>query len=297
MGEFNNSYCLVCGNPAKTWAVKIVSGKTYAINRCISKKCGFSFSAFRPPPDEIHQIYSAHDGAQNPLPDLEQIQQAEASYPNSTVDASKMISNIAGYSSGTTCKKLLDIGAGYGFFTKCALDNGFEVTALEFSPNEAAVLHSMTKTLPLKTTFEEFTSTDAKYDVILMSHVLEHATDVNFWINKSHDLLKPGGVIAIAAPNFNGFFRHLLGANEPHICPPKHLNFFTKTSISLLLSNHGFEICGLEYVSRLNPKSISRAISGGNGLGMALAPICSGFSHMLDFLRLGMYLHVYAKRK
>ena len=73
-----------------------------------------------------------------------------------------------------------------------------------------------------------------------MSQILEHACDINLWMEKVHGLLKEEGLVAIAVPNFNSFLRFFLEEREPYITPPAHLNFFSPTSLGRLLEKHGF---------------------------------------------------------
>jgi hypothetical protein len=75
-----------------------------------------------------------------------------------------------------------------------------------------------------------------------MSQILEHVSDVNSWMRNAWGLLKRGGTIAIALPNFNSMFRLVLGRRDPYIIPPEHLNFFSTGNLKALLSKHGFKV-------------------------------------------------------
>src|SRR6185436_16557697 len=88
-------------------------------------------------------------------------------------------------------------------------------------------------------TFEDLTD-PGPYDAIVMSHVLEHALDPAAWLGRARALLAPGGVLAIALPNFGGVYR-LLGSRDPFIIPPVHLNYFTARSLGLALRAAGLE--------------------------------------------------------
>ena len=71
-----------------------------------------------------------------------------------------------------------------------------------------------------------------------MSHILEHAMDINLWIKKAHTLLNDQGIVAIALPNFGSIFRMIKQENEYHISPPEHLIFFSPYSLSKLLEKN-----------------------------------------------------------
>lgn len=85
----------------------------------------------------------------------------------------------------------------------------------------------MTGIAPVSTTFEEFKS-ERSYGVILMSQILEHASDPVAWMKKTHNLLELGGILAIAVPHFDSFTRRLMQEKEFYIIPPEHLNYFKK---------------------------------------------------------------------
>ena len=60
-----------------------------------------------------------------------------------------------------------------------------------------------------------------------MSQVLEHAIDPAKWLLKTNKLLNKYGLLIVAVPQFKGFYK-FFGLKDPFICPPEHLNFFTK---------------------------------------------------------------------
>ncbi|MBL8820401.1 MAG: class I SAM-dependent methyltransferase [Planctomyces sp.] len=81
-----------------------------------------------------------------------------------------------------------------------------------------------------------------RYDVVLMSHVLEHCLDVNEAISNSRELLSANGVLVIEVPNCAALgFQQQLGA-WPWADIPRHLNFFTPRSLELLLTKHGLQV-------------------------------------------------------
>jgi hypothetical protein len=110
--------------------------------------------------------------------------------------------------------------------------------------------------------YETITKADGPFDAIIMSQVLEHAIDPSDWVRRAADLLRPGGALVIALPNFAGLYR-LLGARDPFICPPVHLNYFTADSMKRLVECHGLQVKFMRSASRV---SLHRA--GGGELGV-----------------------------
>ena len=80
--------------------------------------------------------------ARNHLRPLAAVMASEAEFPNSTVDARRLVTYAKGLLG--PCPegkaKALDIGSGYGFFSRAALDQGFQVVAV--NPAEAKIVFS-----------------------------------------------------------------------------------------------------------------------------------------------------------
>ena len=236
--------CPVCSSSVKTWRVKTVGDEKYNLDLCES--CGFSFVNPRPSLDFLMNYYSSfghgHDDAENEAPTFDSVPAQERHDPNSTVDARRMIKTIRSLVRKGGSNRFLDVGCGYGFFSKEALDAGFEVMALELAENEMEIAKEMTGMNPAACSFEEFECAPESLSVVLMSQILEHALDVNLWIKKARGFLSDDGILAIALPNYGSIFRMIMQENEPFICPPAHLNFFNPNSLSRLLGNHGFKV-------------------------------------------------------
>ena len=151
---------------------------------------------------------------------------------------------------------------------------------------------------PQVCSFEEFDYKSEPIQVILMSHILEHALDVNIWIEKARELLVSDGILVIALSNFNNMFRYILQECDPYICPPAHLNYFSYKSLSRLLSMHGFEILAVQWVSRFPQKTFRNRLPG---VARLILPVVRGVSFLalkfLDVLHLSIMINVYARKK
>lgn len=143
--------------------------------------------------------------------------------------------------------------AGWGYASEFASQIGCEVTAIEQSPECVASLRQRLggSGEVLLASFEDFQESAARaYDFILMSQVLEHSVDPSFWLLKARRLLKEGGVLIVAVPQFSGMYS-FLGLNDPFICPPEHLNFFTKKSLRAFAELAGFRHLATKSYSRI----------------------------------------------
>lgn len=125
-----------------------------------------------------------------------------------TFDAepSKVIDYISHCHVGTTNgRKVLDVGCGVGRYLGRLSAKHFDVTGVDANAdivgvNRKAGLHCLTT--------EEFSRTQDEYDIILMSHVIEHFTpqDLLPFIDGYLDRLKVGGSLIIATPLLTRYF-------------------------------------------------------------------------------------------
>lgn len=81
-----------------------------------------------------------------------------------------------------------------------------------------------------------------KFDMVIMSHVLEHCLSPLSALENVYDLLSPGGSFICEVPNNNSLGFERAGVTWEMLDIPRHLNFFTPESLSLMCKKMGFEI-------------------------------------------------------
>lgn len=101
--------------------------------------------------------------------------------------------------------RVLDVGCGTGRYLRALSKLGFDVTGVDANPelvraNREAGFRCFT--------VEEFRQVADTYDVMLMSHVIEHFAphDLVSFMDNYLDRLKVGGKLVIATPLFTRFF-------------------------------------------------------------------------------------------
>lgn len=299
------SACPVCSSTYKAWRSKQVGDHQYRLDLC--QGCGYCFVNPRPSLEFLMDYYATfgHGDAEiaQEKPTLESVQERERMFPNSTVDAKCLVQTIQllltrSAAAQRVSKRFLDVGCGYGFFSREAQRAGFEVQALELAQIERQIAHRMTGLDPTASSFEEYVCEPSSLGVVLMSQILEHVLDVNLWVDKAHRLLEPGGILAIALPNFGSITRRLLQERDPFVCPPTHLNFFSPRSLSSLLRKHGFEVEKIEWVSRLPKSTFEKRCPGFAKPILPLVHLGTGMALQgVDWSRLGMVIRVYGRKK
>ncbi len=136
------------------------------------------------------------------------------------------------YSLNCGAGKLLDIGAGTGEFLKFVKKNGWEINGVE--PNKRARDLANKKEVDLKVDIDDFKG--KTFDVITLWHVLEHLPNLEDIIIKIEDLLKPGGTLIIAVPNYKSFDAKHYKSNWAAFDTPRHLWHFSRNSFEVLFS-------------------------------------------------------------
>ena len=138
--------------------------------------------------------------------------------------------------------KLLEVGCMHGYFLKKAREIGFDVTGLEKSKN-AAIYGKKIFGLDIK----DGDLSDAKFkansfDIIFISHVIEHLPNPKKDLKVLKKILKPNGLLVILCPNFNSIGARVFNRTWSWLCPPEHIFQYTPATISALLNSSGFSI-------------------------------------------------------
>lgn len=156
--------------------------------------------------------------------------------------------------------KLLDVGAGTGAFASVMQIADWKVTGLE--PDETARENAQINyRLQLQTLDSLFILENDSYDVITMWHVLEHVHQLHEYLDKFQTILKPGGTLIVAVPNYtSGDAAHYKESWAAYDVP-RHLYHFSPKSMQVLIERHGFTITAFEpmwfdsfYVAMLSEK-------------------------------------------
>ncbi|OQK18581.1 hypothetical protein AU255_12435 [Methyloprofundus sedimenti] len=143
---------------------------------------------------------------------------------------------------------ILEIGCGSGGNLLKFIEKGFSATGVEPDP-EARKASKKAGLNVFDGTAEELPKVilNSKYDVVLMSHVLEHCLDVNTAISNVKSILKTNGVFIVETPNCMSHGFKDYKAAWPWSDIPRHLNFFTNSSLNSILSKHGFNVISTKY--------------------------------------------------
>src|SRR5687767_2775171 len=147
--------------------------------------------------------------------------------------------------------RLLDIGFGSAIMMRVAQAKGWQVSGVEVS--KTAVEYAE------KCGFEVFHGElkEAKYpdgffDVITASEIIEHCPQPEILLDEVIRILRPGGLFWATTPSAGGLSFKLTGLDWTIICPPEHLQLFSKKAIRLIMKKAGFSQVKIQ-TSGFNP--------------------------------------------
>ncbi|HET8647778.1 MAG TPA: class I SAM-dependent methyltransferase, partial [Vicinamibacteria bacterium] len=81
---------------------------------------------------------------------------------------------------------------------------------------------------------------DGSLDLLSMWDVLEHTTDPAAVLDRAHELLAPGGTLALSVPDYGSLAARAMGRRWVFLLTV-HLYYFTRTTLAALLRRCGFE--------------------------------------------------------
>lgn len=269
--------------------------ESFQIDRCVD--CGSGFLNPPPHPRWLQAIYRFSGQALSAPVTLAEIEAREQRCPNSTVDAARM-ARLADRFNRSGKRLGLDIGSGFGFYTRALRRAGYRTVSINPGQYENAVFREMNGDEPLPMLLDEFQS-DERFGVIVMSQVLEHLLEADAALAKTVAMLEPGGVFACSVPNFKSIAVKLLGTGD-NAClwVPEHVSYFSETGLRQLLERHGLRIVHAEQVTRVSLDNVARRFGMAGACGVFLGRVFGWLQRPLaalcNALGMGIYLHVYA---
>ena len=219
MADKNSRDCPACHNSE---SIKLGKKNSFTMLRC--KSCRSIYSSYLPTGAEAEDYDDYYTEENLKVPDFIQ----------------KILGEIIDdFTPHFLSGRLLDVGFGSAILMQVAREKGWQTTGVEVS--RPAVEHAE------KLGFEVFHGdlSEAKYpdnyfDVITASEIIEHCPQPEILLNEIIRILRPGGLLWATTPSAKGLSYRLTGLDWTVICPPEHLQLFSKKAIRLMLKKAGF---------------------------------------------------------
>ncbi len=136
---------------------------------------------------------------------------------------------------------ILDVGCATGALLAQLKNKGWECAGVELCVPAAEYAIKERGLTIHKGTIENAPFSDASFDVILASHLIEHLNNPRDFIHRTYHLLKPGGYLFVTTPDIDGFQARLL-QERWRSAIFDHLFLFSKRTLSSLLEQEGFVV-------------------------------------------------------
>jgi SAM-dependent methyltransferase len=140
-------------------------------------------------------------------------------------------------------RRLLEVGAGYGFFLAAARAAGFDTHGIEVSATGRRHARERFGLDLGAEPLERARLPDASFDVACAFYVIEHLPDPRAFLLEIARVLKPGGLILLRWPHTTPLARlaDLFVSDHELYHPPWHLSDFAPATMERALRETGFE--------------------------------------------------------
>lgn len=234
------THCPACGSDAIQQALHAkdytVSQQMFAIWHCNS--CTLRFTQDVPGEQAIGNYYQSDNYISHSNTGKGLVNRLYHLVRRFTLSSKKkLVEKVSGKNTG----QLLDVGAGTGAFAGFMQQHGWRVTGLEpdaGARGKAKELHGIS----LLETGALFQLPEGSFDVITMWHVLEHVHALHKYLDQLKTLLKPGGVLLIAVPNYTSEDATIYQQYWAAYDVPRHLYHFSPASMRKLVAKHGMAV-------------------------------------------------------
>jgi len=218
------STCHVCGSPSSE-KLLYRPDAGLGVERC--RSCGFVYL------DAWAQSVARHEELYDYYGHFEEASIAERHSPQNRARQQELLRALAHRTRG---RKLLDVGCGDGQLIETALSEGWNATGIDLS--ESAIRICRQRGLSAsKTDFFDGSFDARRFDVIIMSELIEHVPSPQRFLKRAADLLEPGGILYLTTPNFGSLARRMLG-EDWSVIHPEHIGYFERTTLRQMASEH-----------------------------------------------------------
>jgi 2-polyprenyl-3-methyl-5-hydroxy-6-metoxy-1,4-benzoquinol methylase len=230
--------CPACDGEGDLYVTRATSvyseaGHNFSIRQC--KKCLHLFTSPEPSDEILARIYAttyAYE-AHEVIADEKRLRaKALASFIVST------------HAAATTA---LEIGCMHGHLLSALTNLGLRASGIEI--DEASVRDCRRIGLDVtQSSFEEcIASEKQRFDIVVLSHVLEHIRDASTALRQLQDLLQPGGRIILVVPNSNANTAKLFGRYWGYWQVPVHIHHFNESSLRIFAERAGLEVAAIRF--------------------------------------------------
>ncbi len=149
--------------------------------------------------------------------------------------------------------KILEVGSGLGYLTYAIKQQGYNVTGLDISSDAVKKAEQKFGNQYICSDVYRFSSDNpGKFDMVIITEVIEHVPDPKSFCRMLINLLKVGGKLIITTPNKSAFSAEENWVTE---LPPVHLTWFSEVSFKSIAHQMNLTLSFFDY-SAFNKKNV-----------------------------------------
>ena len=251
IGTEPQSVCYLCGKDGKTLYRNLIdhlfgAPGEWAFKQCSDPNCGLVWLDPRPVLSEIgkaYQNYYTHGQANN----AQQTRLARIIRPvlhtMSIVLLGLRIERRRYkrmYLDQIPTGRLLEVGCGNGKRLARMQALGWDVTGQEIDPVASEYVRTV-RGIHVHVGPLETMNAPEKYDVVIMSHVIEHVHDPIALLTTCYQMLKENGLLVLLTPNAASYGHRKFCAAWRGLEPPRHLHLFACKTLIQVAQRAGFD--------------------------------------------------------
>ena len=145
---------------------------------------------------------------------------------------------------------VLEIGAYYGVLGKLIQPLVKEYTGLELSKHASDYSKNNSNLNIINQSIKEYSKNNKKYDIIIMTDVIEHSDNPFELLSLIEKSLNKNGKLILSTFNFDSLFSKIMGKNYPWIIP-MHKYYFSNTTLKNALTESKFELFDIQNDTRI----------------------------------------------
>lgn len=236
-----------------------VTGRPFEVVRC--NACGVARTEPQPDPQTLVEHYPASyygQAASRRFPKPVEVVQAWL-----WARRARLVQKLSGAAHG----RVLDVGCGRGGLLRAFLALGWRAEGTELDERAAAVVRDDLGVVVHVVPADALPVETAALDAVTMWHVLEHLGDPVAALREVRRVLRPGGVLLVAAPDFASPESRASGAGWFHLDVPRHLFHLDHAWLERTLGESGFEVWRRSFLAP-EYDTFSFAQSSLNALGL-----------------------------
>jgi 2-polyprenyl-3-methyl-5-hydroxy-6-metoxy-1,4-benzoquinol methylase len=293
--------CDMCGASGVTLYTELSDGAfgtpgSWGFRRCPNQSCGLIWLEPTPLPEELSKAYKQYFTHQTKsiYPNLKQpsfyklttqaIKRAYCArrfrYPSETEGLLQLLLSLTIYLSplhraavDMSCGhllrpskrgRLLDIGCGAGELLSMATELGWNAEGIDVDSDAVATARGKGLTVVVGELAERCYP-DESFDLLQMSHVIEHVSRPAELLRECRRLLRPEGSLVIWTPNSESFGHMMFGRRWANLDPPRHLQLWNTATLRELVLAAGFQLVTIRTGVRMTPNIMGYDGSSASG--------------------------------